>query len=84
MRFLFYATLFTAVFVYADPDLSLAEESDDLPAHLEDTAVQGRLGGGDCDLINIGNYRNFVCAARCVTLGYKGGYCNSKLVCACN
>lgn len=36
-----------------------------------------------CDLLSYFNVNHSACAAHCVAIGRKGGYCNGKAVCVC-
>lgn len=85
MRLLLFATLLAAVlfFVYADPVLHLPGKIEDLPAHLENLPAHHRARRAACDLFSALNVASSICAAHCLYLGYKGGYCDSKLVCVC-
>lgn len=81
MRFLLFATLLAAVFlfVYADPILRLPENGEDLG----DIPVHHRARRATCDLLSATKVKSTACAAHCLLKGHKGGYCNSKLVCVC-
>lgn len=36
-----------------------------------------------CDLLSIFNVSHAACAAHCLTMGRRGGHCNSQAVCVC-
>ncbi|XP_037938236.1 lucifensin-like [Teleopsis dalmanni] len=36
-----------------------------------------------CDLLAPTGYKETLCAAHCIVLGYRGGWCDSKAVCNC-
>nr|AWH62997.1 defensin [Perna viridis] len=36
-----------------------------------------------CDLFSIFGVGDSACAAHCLVLGHRGGYCNSQSVCIC-
>ncbi|XP_073847349.1 uncharacterized protein [Musca autumnalis] len=43
----------------------------------------GRVQVISCDLLSYWNVGDTACAAHCLWLGRRGGYCNSQKVCVC-
>ncbi|KFB38581.1 defensin [Anopheles sinensis] len=42
-----------------------------------------RFKRATCDLTSGTNIGSSACAAHCIVKGFRGGYCNDKLVCVC-
>lgn len=85
MRFLLFAALFGAIFffVHPDPILRFPEKAEDLPEQVANIPVHHRARRATCDLISGTKIENVACAAHCIAMGHKGGYCNSNLICIC-
>ncbi|XP_037938234.1 defensin-like [Teleopsis dalmanni] len=54
-------------------------------AAIEAEAAPSRQKRATCDLLSIAKLgiNHAACAANCIRLGYKGGWCNDKAVCNC-
>ncbi|KAM7345430.1 phormicin-like [Cochliomyia hominivorax] len=43
----------------------------------------GRYKRATCDLLSAAGVSHTACAAHCLLLGHRGGYCNGKAICVC-
>ncbi|XP_037805411.1 phormicin-like [Lucilia sericata] len=45
--------------------------------------LHGRYKRATCDLLSATGFSGTACAAHCLLIGHRGGYCNTKSVCVC-
>lgn len=67
--------------IFFDADEDFQRDESDLPEvppifHL-------RKKRATCDLLSWFNFNHAACAAHCIVLGNKGGFCDDKAVCNC-
>ncbi|CAG9809815.1 unnamed protein product [Chironomus riparius] len=74
MRTTVLITAFLAFFA-----LAFANPIDQFDTVVEGDEANDRAARVTCDIF----MSNPLCAIHCIAKGYKGGYCNNKLICIC-
>ncbi|XP_017485410.1 PREDICTED: defensin-A-like [Rhagoletis zephyria] len=49
----------------------------------EKPKLQSRSQLATCDLMDATGWSKTLCAAHCILLGHRGGYCNGRSICVC-
>lgn len=90
MKFVFvFAVAFCLAVCFASQSLALpAPEEGQFIDGLEalskiEPELHGRYKRATCDLLSAANVGHIACAAHCLLLGHRGGYCNGKAICVC-
>ncbi|TMW45881.1 hypothetical protein DOY81_009036 [Sarcophaga bullata] len=65
------------------PEAEAAVEGLEALNSIEPEPDHGRYKRATCDLLSAAGVSHSACAAHCILLGKRGGYCNSRAVCVC-
>ncbi|ALC41984.1 Def [Drosophila busckii] len=65
------------------PEERNSNSKDTLQDMIQRQTVLYRQKRATCDLLSYLNVNHSACAAHCIAIGFKGGYCNDRAVCNC-